>query len=87
MTFRNSPPITFRGAGSSRPGTCSRNPGFFEKPGFYSSRGSENPERLEPPEQYVPRLEPRNKDINLDRVKYKSILIYGRGGQQSSRRM
>ena len=39
--------------------------GTLEAPG-----SSRNPGRQEPPVQLVPRLEPRNKDINSDRVKY-----------------
>ena len=37
----------------------------LEAPAFSANHG-----RQEPPEQRVPRLEPRNKDINSDHVKF-----------------
>ena len=42
----------------------------LERNALEAPASSENPGRQEPPEQRVPRLEPRNKDINSDRVKY-----------------
>jgi len=44
----------------------------LERNALEAPASCENPGRLEPPEQRVPRLEPRNKDVNSDRVKYKS---------------
>jgi len=41
-----------------------------ERNGLEAPASSGNPGRQEPPEQRVPRLEPRNKDINPHRAMY-----------------
>ncbi|HRA86707.1 MAG TPA: hypothetical protein PK992_01515 [Planctomycetaceae bacterium] len=50
----------------------------LERNALEAPASSENPGRQEPPEQRVPRLEPRNKDINSDRVKYKPVALPNR---------
>jgi len=50
----------------------------LERNALEAPASSENPGRQEPPEQRVPRLEPRNKDINSDRVKYNNVAEIGR---------
>jgi len=62
----NLPPMP---TASPTPLTEDRSPAQ-ERNALEAPASSENPERQEPPEQRVPRLEPRNKDINSDRVKY-----------------
>ena len=55
----------------------------LERNALEAPASSENPGRQEPPGQRVPRQEPRNKDINSDRVKYKE---FSAGSHSSSSR-